>query len=141
MLPHVASRPLIGSKPNLAGLVTSITLSFTPNVKSIEIKLCLWRKVEVSCFSTTTADAINTAKSPSGLPPVIIKIRTKCRRKLPTTKVAQHIRIYTSIHEYTRVQYSVYAPVRTSEQVHRESHKYFSHHHLCLTLGKCHVQT
>jgi len=25
-------------------------------------KLYLWRKVEVSCFSTTTADAINTAK-------------------------------------------------------------------------------
>jgi len=25
-------------------------------------KMCLWRSVEVSCFSTTTADAINTAK-------------------------------------------------------------------------------
>jgi len=30
--------------------------------KSIDIKLCLWRRVEVSCFSTTTADAINAAK-------------------------------------------------------------------------------
>jgi len=34
----------------------------TPNLKSIDTKLCLWRRVEVSCFSTTTADAINTAK-------------------------------------------------------------------------------
>jgi len=33
-----------------------------PNLKLINIKLCLWRRVEVSCFSTTTADAINTAK-------------------------------------------------------------------------------
>jgi len=34
-----------------------------PNViKSLDIKLCLWRRVEVSCFSTTTADAINTAR-------------------------------------------------------------------------------
>jgi len=34
----------------------------SPNVKSIDIKLCLWRRVEASCFSTTMADAINTAK-------------------------------------------------------------------------------
>jgi len=60
--PHVASRPLIVPKPNLAWLITSITLSLTPNFKSIEIKLCLWRSVEVLCFSTTEADAINTAK-------------------------------------------------------------------------------
>jgi len=33
-----------------------------PNVKSIDIKLCLWQSVEASCFSTTTADAINTAR-------------------------------------------------------------------------------
>jgi len=58
----VASRLLIGSEPNLAGLVTSLTLSPTPNFKSIDIKLWLWRRVEVSCFSTTSADAINTAK-------------------------------------------------------------------------------
>jgi len=32
-----------------------------PNVKSIDIKLSLWRRVEVSCFSTTT-DEINTTK-------------------------------------------------------------------------------
>jgi len=58
----MAFRPLIGPEPTLSGLVTSLTLSLTPNVKSIGIKLCLWRMVEVSCFSTTTADAINTAK-------------------------------------------------------------------------------
>jgi len=60
--PHVASRPLNGSEPNLARLVASLTLSPTPNLKSIDIQLCLWRRVEVSRFSTTTADAINTAK-------------------------------------------------------------------------------
>jgi len=63
--PHVASRPLIGPKPTLSGLVTSLTQSFTPNVKSIDIKVCLRRMVEVSCFSTTTADAINTFTSHS----------------------------------------------------------------------------
>jgi len=62
--PHVSYRPLIGPKPTLSGLVTStsLTQSLTPNVKSIDIKLCLWWNVEVSSFSTTTADAINTAK-------------------------------------------------------------------------------
>jgi len=34
----------------------------TPNLKSIDVKVRLWRRVEVSCFSTTKADAINTAK-------------------------------------------------------------------------------
>jgi len=42
--------------------VTSLTESPTPNFKSINIKLYLWRRVEFSCFSTTTVDAINTAK-------------------------------------------------------------------------------
>jgi len=39
-----------------------LTLSPTPNIKSFEIKLWLWRRVEVSCFRTSTAHAINTAK-------------------------------------------------------------------------------
>jgi len=40
-----------------------------PNVITHEIKLCHWRRVEVSsCFSTTTADAINTANSCRILP-------------------------------------------------------------------------
>jgi len=64
--PHVASGPLIGPEPTLAGLVNSLTLSLTPNFKSIEIQLCLWRRVEVSCLSITTADAINTAIRPPG---------------------------------------------------------------------------
>jgi len=45
-----------------AGNLANVLISLTPNIKSIDIKLCLWRMVEVSCFSTTTADAINTAK-------------------------------------------------------------------------------
>jgi len=60
--PYVASRPLIGPEPTLSGLENSPTLSLTPNVKSIDMKLCLLRIVEVSDFSSTTADAINTAK-------------------------------------------------------------------------------
>jgi len=36
--PHVASRQFIGSEPMFAGLVTSLTLSPTPNFKSIDIK-------------------------------------------------------------------------------------------------------
>jgi len=59
---HVAFRALIESEPNLVGLVNSPTLSPSPNVKSIDIKVWLWRRVEVSCFSTTTADAIKTDK-------------------------------------------------------------------------------
>jgi len=59
----VASRPFSGPEPTLSGLVTSLTLSPTPNLKSIDIKLCLRRRVEVSCFSTTTSDAINTTKT------------------------------------------------------------------------------
>jgi len=45
-------------------MVSEITIPLkpTPNLKSIDMKLWLWRRVEVSCFSTTTADAINTAK-------------------------------------------------------------------------------
>jgi len=59
---HVASRPLIGPKPTLSGLVTSLSLSPTPNLKSIDIKLWLWRRFEVLCVSTTTANSINTTK-------------------------------------------------------------------------------
>jgi len=53
---------VIGPEPTLSGLVTSLTLSPTPNLKSIDIKLWLWQRVKVLCFCTTTADAINTAK-------------------------------------------------------------------------------
>jgi len=53
MFPHMAPRPFIGSEPNLAGLVTFLTSSPTPNLKLIDIKLCLWRRVEVSYFSST----------------------------------------------------------------------------------------
>jgi len=61
---HLASRLLIGPKPTLTltGLVFFITLSHTPHLKSPDIRLWLWRRVEVSCVSSTTADAINTAK-------------------------------------------------------------------------------
>jgi len=60
--PHVAARPLFRPKQTLSGLVTSLILSPTLNLYSLDIKLCLWRRVEVSCFITTTADAINKAK-------------------------------------------------------------------------------
>jgi len=47
---------------NRDATMATLTQSPTPNLKSIDIKLCLWRRIEVSCFSTTTADAINTAR-------------------------------------------------------------------------------
>jgi len=50
------TRTKFGRAGNLPTVITNAIL------KSIDTKLCLWRRVEVSCFSTTTADAINTAK-------------------------------------------------------------------------------
>jgi len=50
------TRTKFGRAGNLLNVITH------GNFKSIEIQLCLWRRVEVSCFSTTEADAINTAK-------------------------------------------------------------------------------
>jgi len=49
-----------------------ITLSPTPNLKSIDIKLCLWRWVEVSCFSTTIRRTPLTRAA--GLPVIAITL-------------------------------------------------------------------
>jgi len=60
----------MGSEPNLAGLVTSLTPSLKPNVKSIEIKLGLWRRVEFSCLALIRRTPL-ARLSPVGLPVIV----------------------------------------------------------------------
>jgi len=76
--PLVASRPLIGSEPNLTGLVNSLTLSPTPIVKSIKINcdfgeglkfhvLALLRRTPLTRLSPAGFPVIDTADWPNGL--------------------------------------------------------------------------
>jgi len=53
-----------GEEQNLMIPIGTTTGSYHCSATALarDIKLCLWRRVEVSCFITTTADAINTAR-------------------------------------------------------------------------------
>jgi len=78
----------------------------------IDIKLWLWRRIEITCFSTTTADAINTAKPCRATCYFIVYFVVKS-----TMLTSEKIMEYSSAMTYLHVQDAKTTPLKPSHRI------------------------